>query len=138
MFTRDSILAILSNPSLFFYAFWNLTSQLDSLRPRPAHPPLQGRLIHLQPRLISPRQALFKGKDAVIRIKVPPPRHARPQKRRVRKHKDEVLGPLAQLLQTAASAPEDGGTGVAVEAACFGGGGFVGPEGVDGEVEGGG
>lgn len=54
----------------------------------------------------------------------------------MRKHKDQVLGSLAQLLEGAAAAAKDGGAGVAEEVAGSGGGRLVGPERRDGgEVE---
>lgn len=57
----------------------------------------------------------------------------------MRKHKDQVLGPLAELLERAPGSAENGGARVAEEAAGLGGRSLIRPDGMDGgEVERGG
>lgn len=106
-----------------------MNPQLDPVRPRQAHAPLE-RLVPL-PHLDTPRVA-DKVKHAVVAVEPPPARHAQPQKPGVRDDKDELLRARAQGLEAAAAAGQDGGA--RVPKGRGGGGRLVRVQGRDGGV----
>lgn len=84
--------------------------QLDPVRPRQAHAPLE-RLRPL-PHLDAAALVADKVKHAVVAVEPPPARHAQPQEARVRDDEDVLFRPRAQGLEAAAAAGQDGGARV--------------------------
>ena len=102
-----------------------ITQRHDPI-PTPAHPPRLHPLPQPQPLPLS--RELNHPK---IRIHKIPPRHAHPQKPRMRHHHDRLLRAGAQFAQDGLAARDDGLPRVAVDGG-GGGGGLVWVERVDG------